>query len=146
MTSPARRGLCRGAPARPRAARPRPRERGIAGSGIGTRKEGAPVNQPGSALNGVARSIVGGRRRAATEGEQVGSRRYFTALLFVVLPYLIFKVKARAKGNSTAPKRSAWRYRASGIDAFRIRSGRGVTSDAHQRYSLRHEPDSGARN
>ena len=31
---------------------------------------------------------------------------YFTALLFVILPYLIFKVKARAKGNSTATKRA----------------------------------------
>jgi len=47
----------------------------IARSSIGTRKEGAPVNQLGSALNGVARSIVGSRRRAATDGEQVGSRR-----------------------------------------------------------------------
>src|SRR6516162_9359287 len=46
---------------------------------------------------------------------------------------------AMSRSRAEIYARSEWRYRASGIDGFRIRSGRGVTSDAHQRYSLRHE-------
>ncbi|HEX4617001.1 MAG TPA: hypothetical protein VH230_13915 [Stellaceae bacterium] len=36
---------------------------------------------------------------------------YAAAFLFVVLPYLVFKIKARAKGRSVAPERAIERQR-----------------------------------